>query len=185
MSGLAARRDDYLEFCEGVRLLTGIDLANSTERPQMERRIRSFAESRGATSLPGYLRSLSDDRAELDSFLDRMTINVSQLLAQSGAVGPPGDQRSSRAGGDRPDPLLERRMLLRRRGLHPGGAVPQHGASRPRRGAWHRHRCPHGRAGPGGRVHRGRRPHRAAGRAEALVRADHRWRLAAKASCGC
>ena len=78
MSGLAAKRDDYLEFCEGVRVLTGIDLAQY-KRPQMERRIRSFAESRGATSLPDYLRRLSADRAALDSFLDRMTINVSQL----------------------------------------------------------------------------------------------------------
>jgi len=78
VSGLAARRDDYLDFCEGVRRLTGIDLAQY-KRPQMERRIRTFADSRGASSLPDYLRRLSDDRAQLESFLDRMTINVSQL----------------------------------------------------------------------------------------------------------
>ena len=78
MSGLAYQRDDYLDFCEGVRRLTGIDLGQY-KRPQMERRIRSFAESRGAASLPDYLRRLSDDRAQLESFLDRMTINVSQL----------------------------------------------------------------------------------------------------------
>lgn len=78
MSGLAAQRDDYLEFCEGIRRLTGIDLAQY-KRPQMERRIRSFAESRGATSLPDYLRRVTDDRRLLESFLDRMTINVSQL----------------------------------------------------------------------------------------------------------
>ncbi len=78
MSGLAYQRDDYLDFCEGIRRLTGIDLGQY-KRPQMERRIRSFAESRAAASLPDYLRRLSDDRAQLESFLDRMTINVSQL----------------------------------------------------------------------------------------------------------
>jgi chemotaxis protein methyltransferase CheR len=45
----------------------------------MERRIRSFAESRGATSLPDYLRRLGQEPGALESFLDRMTINVSQL----------------------------------------------------------------------------------------------------------
>src|SRR6185437_16886214 len=78
MSQPAFKRDDYTDFCEGVRRLTGIDLGQY-KRPQMERRIRTFAESRGATSLPDYLRRLSDDRAQLESFLDRMTINVSQL----------------------------------------------------------------------------------------------------------
>jgi len=78
VSSLAAKRDDYLEFCEGIRRLTGIDLAQY-KRPQMERRIRTFAESKGATSLPDYLRALTQDRVALESFLDRMTINVSQL----------------------------------------------------------------------------------------------------------
>jgi chemotaxis protein methyltransferase CheR len=78
VSGLAAQGDDYLEFCEGIRSLTGIDLAQY-KRGQMERRIRSFAESRGAISLPDYLRRLSQDTEARESFLDRMTINVSQL----------------------------------------------------------------------------------------------------------
>ncbi len=78
MSQPAFQRDDYIDFCEGVRRLTGIDLAQY-KRPQMERRIRSFADRKGMPALPAYLAGLGADRAALDEFLDRMTINVSQL----------------------------------------------------------------------------------------------------------
>ena len=44
-------RDDYVDFCEGVRELTGMDLA-SYKRPQMERRIRAFAEAQHGVELP-------------------------------------------------------------------------------------------------------------------------------------
>jgi chemotaxis protein methyltransferase CheR len=78
MAEAAFNRDDYIDFCEGVRRLTGIDLAQY-KRPQMERRIRSFADRKGIPALPAYLHALSSDRVALDEFLDRMTINVSQL----------------------------------------------------------------------------------------------------------
>ncbi len=78
MSVPAYTRDDYTDFCEGVRRLTGIDLGQY-KRPQMERRIRSFADRKGITQLPAYLAYLTADRVALDEFLDRMTINVSQL----------------------------------------------------------------------------------------------------------
>ncbi len=78
MSQPARQRDDYTEFCEGVRRLTGIDLAQY-KRAQMERRIRSFADRRGIVGLPDYLKALAADRDALEGFLDRMTINVSQL----------------------------------------------------------------------------------------------------------
>ena len=78
MSQPALKRDDYRDFCEGVRRLTGIDLAQY-KRPQMERRIRSFADRRGIGGLPEYLSALAADRDALEQFLDRMTINVSQL----------------------------------------------------------------------------------------------------------
>ena len=78
MAEAAFQRDDYLDFCEGIRRLTGIDLAQY-KRPQMERRIRSFADRKGIRSLPAYLTALGSDRVALDEFLDRMTINVSQL----------------------------------------------------------------------------------------------------------
>ena len=74
----SAGRDDYVAFCEGIRKLTGIDLLQY-KRGQMERRIRTFASGRGVTDLARYLAHLSGDRAELEAFLDRVTINVSQL----------------------------------------------------------------------------------------------------------
>lgn len=71
-------KDEYVAFCEGIRLLTQIDLGQY-KRGQMERRIRTFAQRRGTPDLLAYLAVLKADRAELESFLDRVTINVSQL----------------------------------------------------------------------------------------------------------
>jgi chemotaxis protein methyltransferase CheR len=70
--------DDYAVFCAGVQRLCRVDLTQY-RRNQMERRIRSLAEKRGMPQLSQYLRTLSQDESELDRFLDRMTINVSQL----------------------------------------------------------------------------------------------------------
>jgi chemotaxis protein methyltransferase CheR len=72
------RIDEYERFCAGVSRLCGIDLAQY-KRGQMERRIRAFADRRGTTKLKEYLVVLGDDKDELDAFLDRVTINVSQL----------------------------------------------------------------------------------------------------------
>jgi chemotaxis protein methyltransferase CheR len=74
----AATADEYTVFCEGIRALSRIDLLQY-KRGQMERRIRSFAQRRGIPDLPAYLIVLRRDRDELDEFLDRVTINVSQL----------------------------------------------------------------------------------------------------------
>jgi chemotaxis protein methyltransferase CheR len=71
-------RDDYVTFCEGIRSLTGIDLLQY-KRGQMERRIRTFAARRSDQDLGAYLALLRSDATELDAFLDRVTINVSQL----------------------------------------------------------------------------------------------------------
>ncbi|WP_320669636.1 CheR family methyltransferase [Patulibacter defluvii] len=78
MSTVEARPDDYLAFCRAVARLCGIDLTQY-KRAQMERRIRGHARRRGADDLDGYLRLLRRDGAELDGFLDRITINVSEL----------------------------------------------------------------------------------------------------------
>jgi chemotaxis protein methyltransferase CheR len=72
------QRDEYVVFCEGVRQVTGIDLLQY-KRGQMERRVRTFAERRGAATLADYLATIRRDSAHLDEFLDRVTINVSQL----------------------------------------------------------------------------------------------------------
>lgn len=81
MTSLAHARtttDDYIVFCEGVRGLCAVDLSQY-KRGQMERRIRSFARRRGSEGLVDYLGVLRTRRDELEDFLDRMTINVSQL----------------------------------------------------------------------------------------------------------
>lgn len=78
MSTIDVRRDEYAGFCAGIRRLCGIDL-EQYKRPQMERRIRTFAERRGVTRLTDYLGVLGSSGDELDAFLDRVTINVSQL----------------------------------------------------------------------------------------------------------
>ena len=78
MSALPLIHDDYVAFCEGVRGLCDIDLLQY-KRGQMERRVRSFAERRGHAGLTSYLRMLAGDAAARDEFLDRVTINVSNL----------------------------------------------------------------------------------------------------------
>ena len=73
-----AEADEFVDFCEGVRLLTQIDLSQY-KRGQMERRVRSFADRKGAPNLTEYLKLLKTSKDEVDEFLDRVTINVSQL----------------------------------------------------------------------------------------------------------
>ena len=77
MTSMAAT-DEYWEFCSGIRALSGIDLSQY-KRSQMERRIRSHARRQGSSGLSAYLTTLRGSREELDTFLDRVTINVSQL----------------------------------------------------------------------------------------------------------
>ena len=70
--------DDYTAFCIAVTDLCGIDLLQY-RRGQMERRIRVHGERRGVADLEALLALMHEDRAELELFLDRVTINVSQL----------------------------------------------------------------------------------------------------------
>ena len=70
--------DEYVRFCDGIKSLAGLDLSQY-KRPQMERRLRSFAERLGVPALPDYLALLRREPQELERFLDRVTINVSQL----------------------------------------------------------------------------------------------------------
>jgi chemotaxis protein methyltransferase CheR len=75
----AGAADEYEQFCVAFRRICGIDLLQY-KRGQMERRIRSFVATRaGGVDLPAYAQTLSADKEELSRFLDRVTINVSQL----------------------------------------------------------------------------------------------------------
>jgi chemotaxis protein methyltransferase CheR len=78
MAASALIHDDYVAFCEGVRGLCDIDLLQY-KRGQMERRVRSFAQRCGYEALAPYFDLLSGDATARDEFLDRVTINVSNL----------------------------------------------------------------------------------------------------------
>jgi chemotaxis protein methyltransferase CheR len=78
VSAQLSAADDYVAFCNGVRALADIDLLKY-RRGQMERRVRSFADRRGHAGLGPYLTALRGDAGALDDFLDRVTINVSNL----------------------------------------------------------------------------------------------------------
>jgi chemotaxis protein methyltransferase CheR len=73
-----APADDFTTFCEAVRAICGVDLLQY-KRGQMERRIRTWTARRGTDDLAAYAKRLRAEPAELDAFLDRVTINVSQL----------------------------------------------------------------------------------------------------------
>lgn len=71
--------DEYLWFCEQVLRRTGLDL-QQYKRAQMERRLRSMAERVGARSLEEYWAVLEKDQQQFTQFIDRITINVSELF---------------------------------------------------------------------------------------------------------
>lgn len=99
------RPDPYPVFTAGLRRLTGIDL-DQYKRPQMERRIRTWIRARhGDEDLLAELDRLQRDDAELDAFLDRMTINVSQLWRNP-------EQWTRLADHVLPDLLRERRLRI-------------------------------------------------------------------------
>src|SRR4051812_46314169 len=70
--------DDFAGLCARVRQLCGLDLLQY-RREQMERRVRSWVQRRGAAGLDVYWDLLRRDPDELDAFLERVTINVSHL----------------------------------------------------------------------------------------------------------
>lgn len=76
---MAPPTDDYERFVIGVRDLTGIDL-DQYRRPQMERRLRTFARRQQCADLDAYLAHLVSDPDGVGEFRDRMTINVSELF---------------------------------------------------------------------------------------------------------
>lgn len=72
------RGDDFERFCGGIEALLGVDLS-LYKRKQMERRARGLAARFGTGSLDEYLDLLKADTDQLDRFMERMTITVSQL----------------------------------------------------------------------------------------------------------
>ncbi|WP_213583605.1 protein-glutamate O-methyltransferase CheR [Paenibacillus sp. J2TS4] len=70
---------DFALFTENVKRLTAIDL-NQYKEVQMKRRLSTFRMKKGFTTFQQLFEKMSSDKALLDEFLDRMTINVSEFF---------------------------------------------------------------------------------------------------------
>jgi chemotaxis protein methyltransferase CheR len=70
--------NDYNEFIQGIKRKTGIDLSLYKEA-QMKRRLTALYEKRGYGSFQEFFSSITRDREEMEEFLDRMTINVTEF----------------------------------------------------------------------------------------------------------
>jgi len=70
---------DYIQFKSRVYFRTGIDL-NLYKQPQMHRRLSALVERTGVSDFEQYYRLLERDPQEYETFLDRLTINVSELF---------------------------------------------------------------------------------------------------------
>ena len=70
---------DFNAFKRKVRAAYGLDL-DAYKRPQMERRLRANMEKCGASTFQQYFTFLRRDSSLADEFLDRVTINVSELF---------------------------------------------------------------------------------------------------------
>lgn len=69
---------DYQTFIGNIKRKTGIDLSLYKEA-QMKRRLTSLYERKGYKDFATFYDAIHNDRAILDEFLDRMTINVSEF----------------------------------------------------------------------------------------------------------
>ncbi len=71
--------DDYEQFKRAVLKRTGIDLSQYKQQ-QMHRRLFNMVERGHYTSFMEYFTRIEGDSAEYGQFLDRLTINVSELF---------------------------------------------------------------------------------------------------------
>ncbi|PLS16348.1 chemotaxis protein CheR [Bacillus sp. M6-12] len=69
---------DYLEFINQIKKISGIDLSLYKEA-QMKRRLTSLYEKKGYSSFRDYAKAIQCDKQIMNEFLDRMTINVSEF----------------------------------------------------------------------------------------------------------
>lgn len=69
---------EYVTFIENVKKKTGINLSLYKEA-QMKRRLTSLYEKNGFRNFEDFYRSIHTDKAALEEFLDRITINVSEF----------------------------------------------------------------------------------------------------------
>lgn len=78
--GLPAPRDlSYAEFITQIKRRFGLDLT-MYKQEQMQRRLRGSLERSGARSYSQFLGMIDSDGKVREAFLDRLTINVSELF---------------------------------------------------------------------------------------------------------
>lgn len=70
---------DFSSFKKKVKSTYGLDL-EAYKRPQMERRLRANMERCGASTFTEYYALMQNNETLRDEFLDRVTINVSELF---------------------------------------------------------------------------------------------------------
>ncbi|MFD0958818.1 CheR family methyltransferase [Paenibacillus chungangensis] len=69
---------DFMRFVERMKHKTDIDLSQYKEA-QMKRRLTTLRMKHGYTTFDQYWKALENDKALMNEFLDRMTINVSEF----------------------------------------------------------------------------------------------------------
>jgi chemotaxis protein methyltransferase CheR len=70
---------EFVEFKQKIFPLCGVNLEGYKEK-QLKRRIDGLMQSLAVTSYERYLQMLREDREQLNRFLDRITINVSEFF---------------------------------------------------------------------------------------------------------
>ncbi|MBS3977620.1 MAG: protein-glutamate O-methyltransferase CheR [Syntrophomonadaceae bacterium] len=70
---------DFAEFKRKIHTLCGVNLDGYKEK-QLKRRIDSLMQSLAVNGYDRYLQILGEDRQQLNRFLDRITINVSEFF---------------------------------------------------------------------------------------------------------
>ena len=98
---------DFSYFIKQIKHKTAIDLAQYKEA-QMKRRLTTLRNKYGYMTFAAYLDALVKDGKLMNEFLDRMTINVSELGCAGAALF------SRNAENERPPESMERRLLHRR-----------------------------------------------------------------------
>ena len=174
---VAAPATSTCTFCNALRHVCGIDLLQY-KRGQMERRIRSFAATRGAADLAAYAATLADRQGRAGEVPRPRDDQRLAAVAQPGAVGDAG-------GADPPRPRRDGAPANRVRAWSAGcsygaeaytlAAIARR-ADPARRGhdPGHRHRRPDGRSAPAPASSRSRTPATRRPRRSPALRADRR-----------